>query len=84
MALPQLNSNVVQPLGRSRSAFYRAVDSLPAGKAKRAPTDVLQELKRCSAIPAKTSLCDLVTLATAAQLLQALQVPRPVVESLLY
>ena len=74
----------MQPLGISRSAFYRAVDTLPPRKTARAPTALLQQLKKCTAITPKAAVCDLVSLATAARLLQALHVPKTVVDSLLH
>lgn len=83
LALAQLKSNLVLPLGISRSAFYRAVEALPSSKTKRAPSGIMHDLKDCQALLGKTSVCDLVSLSTAAHLLKTLKVPSLVVESLL-
>lgn len=83
ISIPQLKSSLAQPLGISKTTFYRAVDTLKPAKRFLAPAPLLSKLREIGVIPAKTPRCEAISLHSASIVLKALQVKSSIVESML-
>ena len=81
--LPELRSNITQPMGVSKSTLYKKLDGLVGDKRREAPLHLLATLKRIGAVPHKSPKCELVTLVTAVKLLNVLHVSQVVTNSLM-
>jgi hypothetical protein len=84
VALPEIRYKVAEPLGITRAVFYSALEAAVLKEHRWVvPKEVLAALKQAGSLHSKAGTCEVIRLASAADILTCAKAPQSVVDSIL-